>query len=79
MKLALNNTTIEKYFGFLIRLDNLSKKRLIIKLTESIDENENDKLDLKTMYGSWEDARTSDEIISDLKFSRIEKSNPIDL
>jgi hypothetical protein len=79
MKLALNNTTIEKYFGFLIRLDNLSKKRLIIKLTESIDENENATLDLKTMYGSWEDSRTSDEIISDLKFSRIEKSNPIDL
>ncbi len=79
MKLALNNTTIEKYFGFLIKLDNLSKKRLIIKLTESIDENENAKLDLKTMYGNWEDSRTSDEIISDLKFSRIDKSNPIDL
>ena len=37
MRIALKNTTIDKYFGFLTKLDNISKKRLIVKLTESIE------------------------------------------
>jgi len=38
MGLELTNKAIEKYFKFLSRLDNGSKKRLIIKLAESIEE-----------------------------------------
>lgn len=79
MGLALKNTTIDKYFGFLTRLDNLTKKRFIVKLTESIETKEKKHFDLTSLYGAWEDTRTSDEIIDDIKTSRVEKNNSIDL
>jgi hypothetical protein len=78
MRISIKNTTIDKYLSFLIKLDNISKKRLIVKLTESIDVKENKHLDLKSLYGAWEDSRTSDEIINDIRNSRVEKK-PIDL
>jgi len=78
MSLALTNTAIEKYFGFLIRLDNNSKKKLIIKLTESIETNENLNFDLQSLYGAWEDNRDSDEIIKEIRNSRIENNNIAD-
>jgi hypothetical protein len=77
MRISIKNTTIDKYLSFLIKLDNISKKRLIVKLTESIDVKEKKHLDLKSLYGAWEDSRTSDEIINDIRNSRVEKK-PID-
>lgn len=68
--LAVTNKTLEKYFGFLRKLDNNSKKRLIIKLTESIETKEEVAFDLKSIYGAWEDAKDSDEIIKTIKDSR---------
>lgn len=79
MGIVLKNTTIDKYFSFLTRLDNSSKKRLIMKLTESIEVKEKINFDLKSLYGAWEDKRSADEIISDIKSYRIEKKTPIDL
>ena len=67
MGLALTNQTIDKYFGFLIKLDNSSKKKLIIKLTESIETKEDNFFDLKSLFGAWEDTRDSDEIIKDVR------------
>jgi hypothetical protein len=78
MRISLKKTSIDKYFGFLTKLDNISKKRLIVKLTESIEIKEKKHLDLKSLYGAWEDTRTSDEIINDIRNSRVEKK-PIDL
>ena len=78
MRISIKNTNIDKYLSFLIKLDNISKKRLIVKLTESIDVKEKKHLDLKSLYGAWEDSRTSDEIINDIRNSRVEKK-PIDL
>lgn len=75
MNLALNNTTIDKYFGFLKRLDTVTKKRLIVKLTESIEVKKKKHKDLSSLYGGWEDSRTSDEIISDIRSSRVEKKS----
>lgn len=79
MSIALKNTTIDKYFGFLKRLDNVTKKRLIVKLTESIEVKEKTHIDLASLYGAWEDSRDSDEIINDIISSRVEKNNPINL
>ena len=79
MGIALKNTTIDKYFSFLSRLDNSSKKRLIVKLTESIEIKEKVNFDLKSLHGAWEDKRTSDEIINDIKNSRVEKKASLDL
>lgn len=78
MSLALTNKTIDKYFGFLTRLDNDSKKKLIIKLTESIDTNEVDKIDWRDLYGAWEDDRDADEIIKEIRDSRIDSKNIAD-
>lgn len=75
MSIVLKNKTIDKYFGFLSKLDNFSKKRLIVKLTESIDVKEKKYFNLKHLYGSWEDSKSSDEIISDLRNSRVEKNS----
>jgi len=72
--LTLNNETLDKYFGMLSGLDNLSKKKLIIKLTESIKVNE-EKVDINTLFGAWEDDKDSDEIIREIRESRIEKAD----
>ena len=78
MGIAISNKTIEKYFGFLLRLDNKSKKKLIIKLTESIEENEKPKVNLRNLYGAWEDSRDSDEIIKEIRESRVNKTDNIE-
>ena len=75
MSLALTNRTIDKYFGFLTRLDNGTKKKLILKLTESLDSKDEDKFDLRSLYGAWEDSRDSDEINKELRESRIDNRN----
>jgi len=79
MGLALTNKTIDKYFGFLSRLDNGSKKKLIIKLTESIEEKGKSNISLKDLSGAWEDSRDSDEIIKEIRNSRVNKQDNIEL
>lgn len=71
MGLTLTNRKIDKYFGFFLRLDNRSKKKLIIKLTESIEEKEKTNVSLKELSGAWEDSRDSDEIIKEIRNSRV--------
>ena len=61
---------MEKYFGLLSRLDNSAKKKLIIKLTESLDF-ENKHSDLKALFGAWEDSKDADEIIKVIQNSRV--------
>lgn len=48
---ALTNNMLDKYLGFLSRLDNGSKKKLIIKLTESLEEKKNQTLASKICLG----------------------------
>ncbi|MBS9768506.1 MAG: hypothetical protein KGV44_13345 [Flavobacteriaceae bacterium] len=79
MAVVLRDNTINKYFGFLTKLDNFTKKKLIIKLTESIEVERENKFDLQSICGAWEDGRSSDEILMDIKKSRVEKTNLIDL
>ena len=73
--LAISNKILEKYFGYLKNLDNNAKKNLIIKLTKSIETKSKKTFDIKSIFGAWEDDRTSDDIISEIKSSRIEKRN----
>ena len=60
MALALTNSTIDKFFGFLTRLDTVTKKKLIVKLAESIEAEEDKSFDLRSLHGAWEDSSTSD-------------------
>ncbi len=73
--IAITNRTLDKYFGFLRKLDNNSKKRLIIKLTESLETNDNSSFDLKSIYGKWDDSKDSDEIIKDIRDARVINRN----
>lgn len=75
MGLALTSRAIDKYFGFLTKLDNSSKKKLIVKLTESIEVKENKEFDLRSLFGAWDDSKDSDEIIKEIKESRTDKDN----
>lgn len=75
--LTMSNKTLDKYFGYLKNLDNDTKKNLIIKLTKSIETKSKKAFDIKSIYGAWEDDKSSDEIIKEIKSSRVEKrSNP---
>ncbi|MDD4246304.1 MAG: hypothetical protein PHO84_04025 [Dysgonamonadaceae bacterium] len=60
---------LDKYFGYLKNLDNNTKKKLIIKLTKSIETKSIKSFDIKTFFGTWDDERTSDEIIDEIKAS----------
>lgn len=73
--LTISNKILEKYFGYLKNLDNTAKKNLIIKLTKSIETKSKKTFDIKSIFGAWEDTRSSDEIIDEIKSSRVEKRN----
>ena len=71
-RLAIN----DRYLSFLFKLDNRSKKPVINKLSESIERSEKSKkfeTKINFLYGTWEDNRTSEDILEDIKESRIEK------
>jgi len=60
-------------------LDINSKKRLIIKLTESIETEQLKEFDLRSFYGAWNDSRDSDTIIKEIRDSRVDKTEEIKL
>jgi len=66
--ITIDNKALDKYFGLLSRLDNNTKQKLIIRLTESLDFENKDR-DLKSLFGTWEDTRDGDEIIKEIKYS----------
>ena len=69
--LTLTNSILDKYFNFLKKFDNKTKKKLIIKLTNSLDFKETKPFDIKSLFGAWQDDRTSQEIIDEIKSSRV--------
>jgi hypothetical protein len=50
-----------------------SKKKLVARLIESIEVKENKEFDLYSLYGAREDSRDSDEIIKEIRDSKIRK------
>lgn len=74
MGLSITNKALNKYFGFLLKLDNQSKKKLINKLSASLKPNENNNKDL-SLFGAWQDERSSDTIIEEIRKSRIDKTD----
>lgn len=78
MGLVLTEKTIDKYFGFLRSLDNESKKRLINILKDILKNKKESKINLKDLSGAWEDSKNSDEIIKEIRNSRVEKKDHIE-
>lgn len=77
--LVISNKILDKYFGYLKNLDTNAKKSLIIKLTKSIEIKSKKTFDINSIVGAWEDDRNSDEIINDIKSSRVEKNSNLNL
>ncbi len=71
--LTVSNKILNKYFSYLKHLDNNAKKLLITKLTNSLKKKPDVVLNSKDMFGAWEDDRSSDEIISEIKAARVNK------
>lgn len=72
--ITLNNKALERYYRMLKDLDDLSKKKLILKLTESLETKE-DEIELRLLFGAWKDSRDSDEIINEIYAARVNKTD----
>ena len=75
----MTNIKVDNYFEYLSKLDNKSKKMLIIKLTESLDIKDDGPIDLSSVFGAWEDTKDADEIIKQIRESRVDNRNREDL
>jgi len=71
MSLAFENKKVNSYFRLMKNWDTESKKDLIIKLTKSINDKTGDKHDFSSCFGAWDDERSADEIIDDIRNSRV--------
>lgn len=78
-RFAMTNIKVDNYFEYLSKLDNKSKKMLIIKLTESLDIKDDGPIDLSSVFGAWEDTKDADEIIKQIRESRVDNRNREDL
>jgi hypothetical protein len=76
--IALNTKSLDNFFGFLFKMDTNSKKRLIIKLTESIETPNKSNNNFKSLYGAWIDNRDSEIIIKEIRDSRLNNRNIIE-
>ena len=73
--LSISNKILDRYFGFLLNLDSSSKKRLINRLSESMQKEQKSATDLRLLFGSWVDEKEADELIHEIRSSRVEKSD----
>lgn len=72
--ITLDNSSLKKYIDLLRKLDVKSKKKIVSELNDSIKESEEEKKDndFFSLFGSWNDDRDSDEIIKDIRSSRVD-------
>jgi hypothetical protein len=73
MSLVITKKTLGKYFSFLSKLDKRSKVRLIKMLTQSMETPVVKTMDIRFLFGAWIDTKESDEIIADIRNTRVEK------
>jgi hypothetical protein len=72
--ITLDNSSLKKYIDLLRKLDVRSRKKIVSELTDSLNGSEDEKKDndLLSLFGSWKDDRDSDEIIKDIRNSRVD-------
>lgn len=71
MSIAYRNRKINSYFRLMKNWDTESKKDLIIKLTKSINDKAEAKFDFSSCFGAWDDERSANEIIEEIRNSRV--------
>jgi hypothetical protein len=73
MNAAITKRIVNNYLRYMRNWDNETKKDLIRKLTASIDSKSKDKYDFSSCFGAWEDDRSAEEIVNDLRADRVNK------
>jgi hypothetical protein len=71
MNTLATNRMVDNYFRFMKYWDTETKKRLIIKLNDSIRVKSKDKFDFSSCYGAWNDSRPAEDVAKSLKADRI--------
>lgn len=71
MVLTLSKELLEKYLGILSAFDDKSKKELIARLKETLQTSEAKPYDLNKLSGAWEDSKSSDQIIEEIRTARV--------
>lgn len=74
MSIITEKRIAKNYFRFMRNWDNETKKDMINQLTKSIDEKPKDKSDFSSCFGAWDDERSADEIIKEIRSDRANKS-----
>lgn len=72
--LKINNKSLARYFGFLKNMDLQTKKDLIIQLTDSIESKKVSKNGIDHLFGAWEDTKSAEDSITEIRNSRVENS-----
>ncbi len=68
----VNTSVVDGYFGLICTLSNANKKALIDKLIQSAAEVKSEPYaNLKESFGAFESEQTADEIIADIRNSRL--------
>ena len=68
----VNTSVVDGYFGLISTLSNANKKALIDKLIQSAEEVKPEPYaNLKESFGAFESEQTADEIIADIRNSRL--------
>ena len=62
---------VDNFFQLMKNWDTELKKDLIIKLTESINDKSKSSSDFSSCFGAWEDERSAEEIINEIKTDRV--------
>jgi len=71
MSITFKNRKVNSYFRLMKNWDTESKKDLIIKLTKSINDKSENEYDFSSCFGAWDDDRSADEIINDIRNDRV--------
>lgn len=71
MNTLVANRIVDNYFRLMKDWDTDSKKNLILKLTSSINLKSKDKFDFSSCFGAWEDSRSAEEIVNELRTDRV--------
>jgi len=71
MSITTEKRMVNSYFRLMKNWDNETKKELIIKLTESFNDNPKDKYDFSLCFGAWADNRSADEIMEEIRSDRV--------
>ncbi len=65
------NRLVDSFFRFMKNWSTELKKAIIVKLTQSIEDQAKPDRDFSACFGAWEDSRSAEEIIQEIRAGRV--------